>query len=666
MNDIHQRINELKEEIEKHNYYYYVLDSPIVSDTEWDKLFRELEALESEYPNLIDINSPTQRVGAKPLDGFKTDKHRIPMLSLSNAMNNEELRSFNERIKKLLETKSQIEYMAEPKLDGIGVELIYQDGVFLKGLTRGDGFEGEDITQNIRTIKSVPLKLIGKNFPSLLEVRGEVFIKKTDFKKLNENQMDKGLQIFANPRNAAAGSLRQLDAKITAKRPLSINCYEPGVIEGKQFKTQEEFLFYIKSVGIPVNDLIKKVVGSEDILKYHKNLENRRNKLDYEIDGTVFKLNKYIEREKAGSRSRSPRWAIAGKFKAQQVTSNIVSISVQVGRTGALTPVAKVNPVYVSGVTVTNITLHNQDEIDRKDIRIGDKVLIERSGDVIPKIVKVVSRENENAIKYKIKEECPSCEKPTVKIDGDAVTRCVNAYCPAQFKGRIQHFCSKLAMNIDGLGEKIVEQLINNGLIKKLEDIYSINELELAKLDRMGTKSARNIITSINQSKNTTFPRFVYSLGIRNVGEHTAKTLEKHFNSNIENFMQATEDQLIEIDEIGDIVAQSIVSFWENKENVDSIKRCLDRGVKISKPEKNKSDHLKNTIFVFTGTLNLMNRNDAKKKVELSGGTSKNSLTKNTSFLVTGNKTGSKVEKARNMGIPILNEDEFIKLINDD
>ena len=664
MNDIHKRINELKEEIEKHNYYYYVLDNPIVSDTEWDKLFKELETLESEYPNLIDINSPTQRVGAKPLDGFKTDKHRIPMLSLSNAMNNEELRSFNERIKKLLETKNQIEYMAEPKLDGIGVELIYQDGVFLKGLTRGDGFEGEDITQNIRTIKSVPLKLIGKNFPSLLEVRGEVFIKKTDFKKLNENQINKGLQIFANPRNAAAGSLRQLDAKITAKRPLSINCYEPGVIEGKQFKTQEEFLFYIKSVGIPINNLIKKVVGSENIIEYHNNLEDQRNELDYEIDGTVFKLNKYVEREKAGSRSRSPRWAIAGKFKAQQVTSNIVSISVQVGRTGALTPVAKVNPVYVSGVTVTNITLHNQDEIDRKDIRIGDKVLIERSGDVIPKIVKVVSRENKNAVKYKIKEECPSCEKPTVKIDGDAVTRCVNAYCPAQFKGRIQHFCSKLAMNIDGLGEKIVEQLINNGLIKKIEDLYSINELELARLDRMGTKSARNIITSINQSKNTTFSRFVYSLGIRNVGEHTAKTLEKHFNSNIENFMQANENQLIEIDEIGEIVAQSIVSFWENKENVNSIKRCLNRGVKISKPEKNKSDHLKDTIFVFTGTLNLLNRNDAKKKVELSGGTSKNSLTKNTSFLVTGNKTGSKVDKAKNMGIPILNEDEFIKLVN--
>tara|TARA_B100001564_G_scaffold357431_1_gene373647 strand:+ start:5395 stop:7395 length:2001 start_codon:yes stop_codon:yes gene_type:complete len=664
MNDIHIRINGLKKEIEKHNYHYYVLDNPIISDTEWDKLFKELEALESKNPNLIDINSPTQRVGAKPLDGFKTNKHRMPMLSLSNAMNNEELQLFNGRMKKLLETESQIEYMAEPKLDGIGVELIYQDGFFLKGLTRGDGFEGEDISQNIRTIKSVPLKLIGKNFPSLLEVRGEVFIKKIDFKKLNENQISKGLQIFANPRNAAAGSLRQLDAKITAKRPLSINCYEPGVIKGEQFKTQEEFLFYIKSKGIPVNDLTKKVIGANNILKYHNNLEDQRNELDYEIDGTVFKLNKYIEREKAGSRSRSPRWAIAGKFKAQQVTSNIVSISVQVGRTGALTPVAKVNPVYVSGVTVTNITLHNQDEIDRKDIRVGDKVLIERSGDVIPKIVKVVARKNKNVIKYKIKEECPSCGKPSVKIDGDAVIRCVNAYCPAQFKGRVQHFCSKLAMNIDGLGEKIVEQLINNRLIKKLEDIYSINELELAKLDRMGAKSARNIITSINRSKNTTFSRFVYSLGIRNVGEHTAKTLEKHFNSNIEDFMQSTENQLIEIDEVGDIVAQSIVSFWGDKENVNSIKKCLDRGVKISKPEKNKSEHLKNTIFVFTGTLDLMNRNDAKKKVELSGGTSKNSLTKNTSYLVTGNKTGSKVEKAKNMGITILNEDEFLKLIS--
>ncbi len=666
MNEIHRKINKLKEEIEKYNYHYYVLDNPIISDNEWDQLFKQLEALESKNPNLIDINSPTQRVGAKPLDGFKTDKHRMPMLSLSNAMNNEELKSFNERIKKLLKTENHIEYMAEPKLDGVGIELIYQDGFFLKGLTRGDGFEGEDITQNIRTIKSVPLKLIGKNFPSLLEVRGEIFIKKTDFKKLNENQMDKGLQIFANPRNAAAGSLRQLDAKITAERPLSINCYEPGVIEGKQFETQEEFLYYIKSIGIPVNDLIKKVSGSENILKYHNNLEDRRNELDYEIDGTVFKLNKYIEREKAGSRSRSPRWAIAGKFKAQQVTSNIVSISVQVGRTGALTPVAKVNPVYVSGVTVTNITLHNQDEINRKDIRVGDKVLIERSGDVIPKIIKVIGRENKNAIKFKIKEECPSCKKPLIKIDGDAIIRCVNTYCPAQFKGRIQHFCSKLAMNIDGLGEKIVEQLINNGLIKKIEDIYSINELKLAELDRMGTKSARNIITSINQSKNTTFARFIYSLGIRNVGEHTAKTLEKHFNSNIDDFMKSTEKQLIEIDEIGDIVAQSIVSFWENEKNVNSIKECLNRGVTISKPEKNRSGHLKDTIFVFTGTLNSMSRNDAKKKVELSGGTSKNSLTKKTSYLVSGNKTGSKVYKAKNMGITILNEDEFIKLINDD
>ena len=416
-----KRLNELKKIIEEHNYNYYVLDNPIISDKEWDTLFRELQELERNNPSLIDKNSPTQRVGAKPLKGFKTAAHRIPMLSLSNAMNEDELISFNERIKKLLETTHKIEYMAEPKLDGIGVELIYQDGILIRGLTRGDGFEGEDITQNVRTIKSLPLKLIGQRFPSLLEVRGEVFIKISDFDKLNETQIKKGLQVFANPRNAAAGSLRQLDPRITSSRPLSINCYEPGVIEDKNFKTHQEFLFYIKNLGLPVNSMIKKVSGVKNVIKYHNTLELKRNELNYEIDGTVFKLNNYIEREKAGSRSRSPRWAIAGKFKAQQVTTEIVSISVQVGRTGALTPVAKVKPVYVSGVTVTNITLHNQDEIERKDIRIGDSVLIERSGDVIPKIVKVVKRNNKSP-KYKIESSCPSCHEPSIKMEGDAVT----------------------------------------------------------------------------------------------------------------------------------------------------------------------------------------------------------------------------------------------------
>ena len=658
-----KRLNELKKIIEEHNYNYYVLDNPIISDKEWDTLFRELQELERNNPSLIDKNSPTQRVGAKPLKGFKTAAHRIPMLSLSNAMNEDELISFNERIKKLLETTHKIEYMAEPKLDGIGVELIYQDGILIRGLTRGDGFEGEDITQNVRTIKSLPLKLIGQRFPSLLEVRGEVFIKISDFDKLNETQIKKGLQVFANPRNAAAGSLRQLDPKITSSRPLSINCYEPGVIEGKNFKTHQEFLFYIKNLGLPVNSMIKKVSGVKNVIKYHNTLELKRNELNYEIDGTVFKLNNYIEREKAGSRSRSPRWAIAGKFKAQQVTTEIVSISVQVGRTGALTPVAKVKPVYVSGVTVTNITLHNQDEIERKDIRIGDSVLIERSGDVIPKIVKVVKRNNKSP-KYKIESSCPSCHEPSIKIEGDAVTRCINSNCPAQFKGKIQHFCSKLAMNIEGLGEKIIEQLIENKLIKKLDDIYSLKENEIAKLDRMGEKSAQNIIQSINLSKKTTFAKFIYALGIRNVGEHTAKTLEKYYNSNLENFMNATEDQLIEIEEIGEIVAQSIIIFWEDESNVSAVNNCIQNGVQLLKPKINTSEHLNNTIFAFTGTLELMNRNDAKKKVENAGGLTKNSLTKKTTHLVAGQKTGSKVEKAKKMGIIILSENEFVELLN--
>ena len=659
-----KELNDLKKIIEEHNYNYYVLDNPIISDEEWDTLFRKLQKLEKDNPSLIDKNSPTQRVGAKPSEGFKTAAHRIPMLSLSNAMNENELILFNERIKKLLETKHEIEYMAEPKLDGIGVELIYKDGILAKGLTRGDGFEGEDITQNIRTIKSLPLKLLGQHFPKLLEVRAEVFIKKIDFKKLNETQLKKGLQIFANPRNAAAGSLRQLDPKITSSRSLSINCYEPGIIEDKKFNTHQKFFSYIKNLGLPINNLIKKVTGSKSIIKYHNDLEIKRNDLNYEIDGTVFKLNKYIEREKAGSRSRSPRWAIAGKFKAQQVTTKIVNISVQVGRTGALTPVAKVKPVYISGVTVTNITLHNQDEIERKDIRIGDSVLIERSGDVIPKIVKVVKRHNNKSPRYKIKSSCPSCNEPSFKMEEDAVTRCINSNCPAQFKGKVQHFCSKLAMNIEGLGEKIVEQLIENKLVGAIDDIYSIKESEIAELDRMGEKSAKNIIRSINLSKETTFAKFIYALGIRNVGEHTAKTLEKYYDSNLEDFMNATEDQLIEIDDIGDIVAQSITIFWKDESNVSMVNNCIKSGVQLTKPNVNTSDHLSETIFAFTGTLELMNRNDAKKKVERAGGLAKNSLTKKTTHLVIGAKPGSKVEKAKNMGVLILTENEFVDLLN--
>ena len=663
MKDMINRAIELRKLIEKHNYHYYILDDPLISDGEWDNLFKELESIETKYPELIVKNSPTQRVGVKPLDSFETITHRKPMLSLSNAMNNNELTLFDERIKKLLETNTNIEYMAEPKLDGIGVELIYEKGIFSAGLTRGDGFEGEDITQNLRTIRALPLKLLGDKIPRLLEVRGEVFIGKNEFIKLNKNQEVINKQLFANPRNAAAGSLRQLDSSITASRPLSIYCYEPGVIEGVEYKTHDEFLIHITKLGLPVNNLIKKVVGIKNIIEYHNNLELIRDQLGYEIDGTVFKVNNYSNREKAGFRSRSPRWAIAGKFKAQQTTSTIISITIQVGRTGALTPVARVKPVFVSGVTVTNVTLHNQDEIDRKDIRVGDKVLIERSGDVIPKIVKVVGRDKKNAQKFKIDTLCPSCGQKTKKQNDEAIMRCVNSFCQAQVQGRIQHYCSKLAMNIEGLGDKIVAQLIDNHLIKNIDDLYSIKKNKISSLDGLGDKSATNIIDSINKSKKTTFARFIYALGIRNVGEHTAKLLEKKYNSDLETFIIAEESELLEINEIGKIVAKSIVEFWNDKNNLTIVNNCIERGVVIEQIKESSSNSLDGEIFVFTGSLNLINRNNAKTMVDNAGGQTKNSITKTTTYLVAGENSGSKLEKAKQLGISTLSEKEFLELI---
>ena len=663
MKDVNKKIQKLRDSLEKHNYQYYVLNEPLISDSEWDKLFKDLENIEKKYPKLIDINSPTQRVGAKPAKNFKTISHSKPMLSLANAMNNIELELFNDRMKKLLNTNQSLEYIAEPKLDGIGVELIYENGVFILGLTRGDGYRGEDITQNLRTIRSLPLKLLGDNIPELLEVRGEVFIRKKDFNELNKKQELNGKQIFANPRNAAAGSLRQLDATITANRPLSIYCYEPGSIKGVIYNTHAEFLKHIKKLGLPINNLIKKISGITNIIKYHNDLENDRLNLDYEIDGTVFKINNYKLREKIGFRSRSPRWAIAGKFKAQQATSIINDIDIQVGRTGALTPVARIKPVFVSGVTVTNVTLHNQDEIDRKDIRIGDNILIERSGDVIPKIIKVVSRKNKNTKKYKINTSCPSCGKKAKKENNEAIIRCINISCPSQIKARIQHYCSKLAMNIEGLGEKIIEQLIKNKLIINIDDLYSIKKKQIANIDRMGDKSASNIIESIEQSKNTTLARFIYALGIRNVGEHTAKVLENNYN--LKQFINAKEDDLLKIHEIGQIVANSIIEFWNNENNIKIVNNCLDRGVIIKSAKIPTSNSLNNKVFVFTGALKLMNRTNAKFMVEDAGGKTTNTINNKTTHLVAGKRAGSKLKKAKKLGVSILSEEEFLKLIND-
>jgi len=663
MKDVNKKIKKLRKSIEKHNYQYYVLNEPLITDSEWDKLFKNLEKIEKKYPKLIDVNSPTQRVGAKPSENFKTIMHSKPMLSLANAMNNNELDLFNQRMKKLLNTNENIEYMAEPKLDGIGVELIYKNGEFTLGLTRGDGYNGEDITQNLRTIRSLPLKLLGDNIPELLEIRGEVFIRKKDFNNLNKKQKLNSKQIFANPRNAAAGSLRQLDATITANRPLSIYCYEPGDIKGVDYKTHAEFLEHIKTLGLPINNLIKKISGKTNIINYHNDLEKNRLNLDYEIDGTVFKINDYSLREKAGSRSRSPRWAIAGKFKAQQATSIIKNIDVQVGRTGALTPVARIEPVFVSGVTVTNVTLHNQDEIDRKDIRIGDNVLIERSGDVIPKIIKVVSRKNKIAKKYKINTSCPSCGEKARKENDEAIIRCINISCPSQIKARIQHYCSKLAMNIEGLGEKIIEQLINNKLVINIDDLYSIKKNQIANIDRMGDKSASNIIKSIEISKNTTLARFIYALGIRNVGEHTAKVLESNYNLN--QFINTKKSDLLKIHEIGQIVANSIINFWDDENNIRIVNNCLNRGVTFKSTTTPSSNLLNDKIFVFTGTLKLLNRTSAKIMVENAGGKTTNTVSTKTTHLVAGDKAGSKLKKAKTLDVSILSEEQFLKLINE-
>lgn len=657
-----KRIDELRGIIQDHNYRYYILDDPTISDGEYDILLCELENLEKENPELITPDSPTQRVGSTPVTEFGTIEHRIPMLSLANAMNEEEFVAFDKRMQKGLDTDS-VTYMAEPKLDGLGVELVYENGLLVYGSTRGDGYTGEDITHNLKTIRGIPLSLriVDITVPALLEVRGEVFIRKDDFIALNKKQELDEKPPFANPRNAAAGSLRQLDPKITVDRPLSIYCYQGGMINGQTFPDHASFLDALKKWGLPVNPFVQVVTGSDGIISYHRELEEKRNDLPYEIDGTVFKINNYNERENLGSRSRSPRWAIAGKFKAQQATTVINDIDVQVGRTGALTPVAKLNPVYVAGVTVTNATLHNQDEIDRKDIRIGDTVLIERAGDVIPKVVKVITEKRPNGTKpFQIPAECPACGHGAHRPEGEVILRCGNISCPRQIKGRIQHFASKLAMNIDGLGVKVIDQLVEEGLLKTIDDLYSLNQESLAALDRLGEKSAGNLIEAISNSKETTFARFVYALGIRNVGEHIAKILEKQFSGNLGEFQNADVEELENIDEIGPIVAETVVQFWSDKSNKLIVQNCLDKGVSLAEIEIKEYQPFEGQIFVFTGSLEKFTRKNAKDMVEDLGGKASSSVSKNTDFVVAGPGAGSKLKKAEELGIDVLTEDEFL------
>ena len=666
MEFVHEKINSLRIKINNHNYRYFVLDDPHIADSEYDDLLQKLDTLEKENPELITSDSPTQRVGAKPLSEFKTLRHTIPMLSLANAKNRDELIDFNERVKKGLDTDDDIEYMGELKLDGLGVEAVYENGLFSHGSTRGDGMTGEDITSNLRTIRSLPLKLREEEIsvPNLLEVRGEVFITKKAFKELNLFREENNKPIFANPRNAAAGSLRQLDPLITSQRPLSIFFYQPGMVEGTSFRSQGEFNECAKKWGLPINPHIKRLYGIDESVLYYEEMELKRNELPYEIDGTVLKVNSFYNQDILGTRSRSPRWAIAGKFKAQQATTIILDIEVQVGRTGAVTPVARLKPVEISGVTVSNATLHNQDEIEKKDIRIGDTVFLERAGDVIPKVVKVVMEKRPlESLPFIFPNKCPVCSQSLFKPEEEAVYRCQNVSCLAQVKGRIQHFSSKNAMDIEGLGQKVVEQLVDVGLLKSVDGIFSLKKEALVKLDGMGEKSADKLLDRIEHSKNTTFSRFLYGLGIRNVGEHLSKVFAKEFNYVFNDFMNAKMGHLAGIQEVGPIVADCVVRFWANPENCNVVTACFSAGVTLAEEIKVLNNlHFVGKTFVFTGTLKQFTRGEAKEIVEKFGGRTSESVSKRIDYVVAGASAGSKRMKAEELGIDILSEEDFIRL----
>ncbi|HQO73218.1 MAG TPA: NAD-dependent DNA ligase LigA [Candidatus Marinimicrobia bacterium] len=662
---LREKAKELRRQIETANYNYYVLDNPTISDAEYDRLMRELEQLEAAYPELRTPDSPTQRVGAQPLDEFKTVTHRVPMLSLDNAMDEGEIRDFAIRVQKSLPGET-VQFVCEPKIDGLAVELVYENGVFISGSTRGDGITGEDITQNLKTIRSIPLRLMPNlPIPTLLEVRGEVYMDKADFQRLNEQQLKEGKPLFANPRNSAAGSVRQLDPQITAKRPLKIFCYGLGSLEGYFFQTHHEFLEALLKWGFRVNPLIEIAKEVEALIAYYHKIESIRDSMPYDIDGVVYKVDSLAQQAKLGIKSRSPRWAIAGKFKAQQEVTQIIDIEASVGRTGAITPVAHLKPVQIGGVTVSHATLHNQDEIDRKDIRIGDWVVVQRAGDVIPQVVKVITeRRTGNEKRYSIPANCPVCGTPVVREEDEAKHRCPNINCPAQIKASIEHFASKRAMNIEGLGEKLIEQLVDSGLIKNVADIYSLRKEQLLTLERMGEKSAQNLLDAITASQNVSLARFIYALGIRNVGEHMAKVLAKAFGS-LERLSQASEEELMAIEGVGPIVARSVRNFFNAESNRQTIEKLLSSGIRISSEQDYKQkEEIAGKTFVFTGTLTNFTREEAQALVEKYGGKSASSVSKKTDYVVVGENAGSKAETARQLGVKILNEAEFLELIS--
>lgn len=659
-------IQRLRQELNYHSYRYYVLDDPEISDAEYDRMFRKLQALEEKFPELVTPDSPTQRVGAAPVEEFETVTHTIPMVSLDNAFDDGEVRDFDQRLRKLLE-REVIEYTVEPKLDGTAVELVYENGLFTVGSTRGDGFTGENITQNLKTIKSIPLRLLNDKIkiPARLEVRGEVFYPLAAFKKLNEQRLKAGEPAFINPRNSASGSLRQLDPKLTAERPLDMYVYGLGQVSGHDFKTQWEALETFKKWGFKINPISKICRGVEEVLQHYRKIGEMRQKLPYEIDGAVVKVNSFELQRQAGMRTRSPRWAIAYKYEAQQETTQILEIQAQVGRTGTITPVAIMQPVMVGGVTVSRATLHNEDEIERLGVMIGDTVVIQRAGDVIPEVVKVIeSKRTGKEKKFKFPKKCPVCGGEVVRLEGEVAYRCQNVNCPAQVKEGIRHFASKLAMNIDGLGERLIEQLVDKGLVKSFADLYFLKQGQLAELERMAEKSAQNIIAAIDQSRDVALDRFIYALGMRHVGEHMARVLAKEFGS-LQNLLKADAERLQQIHEVGPQVAESITRFFGEKKNLAAIERLKKGGVKIRELAKPKAADPQFTgkTFVFTGTLEKFSRDEAERMVDERGGRASGSVSKKTDYVVAGPGAGSKLDKARELRVAVISEEEFLKMV---
>ena len=664
--NIKDKIQELIEKISTLDYQYYVLDNPSISDFEYDKIFRSLVDLENENPELIRPDSPSQRVGGKALDAFESVIHRQAMLSLNNAFDEDELIAFDKRIKDDIGI-DEVEYAVEPKFDGLAITLTYENGIFVQGATRGDGYTGENVTHNLKTIRSIPTKLNYIHPPKLLEVRGEVLMLKKDFELLNQKQESLGEKQFANPRNAAAGSLRQLDPRITATRPLTFFSYGLGVCEPNlNLKTHTQTIQLLKQFNLPISDLSTSVKGVKGLQSFYDKVSKLRNALAYDIDGVVYKVNSFNYQNELGFVSRAPRWAIAHKFPAEEALTEILDINVQVGRTGAITPVARLKPVFVGGVTVTNATLHNEDEMTRKDVHIGDIVSVRRAGDVIPEIVRVLINKRPKTIKkFRMPTECPECGSALVRIDDEAIIRCSGGLvCPAQQKQSIIHFASRKAMDIEGLGDKSVEQLVTVGLIHELPDIFKLKLEQLINLDRMAEKSSRNLLDAIEKSKSTSLPRFIYALGIRNVGESTAKDLAG-FYGDLDEIMKQTEESLQIVPDIGPTVAKSISDFFRQTKSREVINSLIGLGVHWPKYDikKSSSGIFATKTFVLTGTLPSMSREEAKSIIEMNGGKVVGSVSKKTDYVVAGSDAGSKLTTAQELGLKIISQQELLKLI---